>query len=86
VSPANFADRVKIPVLLLHSDKDTTVPIEQSAIEDRALQREGKQVEFVTLEGDDHYLEYGDTRIKLLKEIERFLAAHIGDQAPKAAP
>jgi len=80
-SPANFADRVKIPILLIHSDKDTTVDIDQSEIEERALKRAGKDVEFVKLEGDDHYLEFADTRIKLLKEIERFLAAHIGDKA-----
>ncbi len=85
-SPANFASQVKIPILLLHSDKDTTVPIEQSQIEEDALKRAGKQVEFVTLEGDDHQLEYSATRIKLLQEVERFLAAHIGDQAPKTAP
>jgi dipeptidyl aminopeptidase/acylaminoacyl peptidase len=80
-SPAKFADRVKIPVLLIHSDKDTTVPIEQSQIEERALKSAGKQVEFVTLQGEDHYLEFGDTRTQLLKEVERFLAAHIGDNA-----
>jgi dipeptidyl aminopeptidase/acylaminoacyl peptidase len=85
-SPANFASQVKIPILLLHSDKDTTVPIEQSQIEEDALKRAGKQVEFVTLEGDDHQLEYSATRIKLLKEVERFLAAHIGDPVPKTAP
>jgi len=77
-SPANFVDRVKIPILLLHSDKDTTVPIEQSQIENDALKHAGKQVEFITLSGDDHDLEFPDTRIKLLTEIERFLAAHIG--------
>lgn len=77
-SPANFADHVKIPVLLIHSDKDTTVPIEQSEIEEGALKRAGKPVTFVKLEGDDHYLEYSKTRIQLLTEIESFLAAHIG--------
>ncbi len=84
VSPANYADQVKIPILLLHSEKDTTVPIVQSEIEAKALQRAGKQVEFVTLAGDDHYLEFGDTRIALLKKVEAFLAAHIGSAAEKA--
>jgi dienelactone hydrolase len=84
-SPANYAGQVKIPILLLHSDKDNTVPIEQSQIEEDALKHAGKQVEFVTLEGDDHQLEYSATRIKLLQEVERFLAAHIGDPAPKPA-
>jgi dipeptidyl aminopeptidase/acylaminoacyl peptidase len=80
-SPANFADRVKIPVLLIHSERDTTVPIKQSEIEERALQRAGKQVEFVRLPGDDHYLEFANTRIEMLKKVEAFLAAHIGERA-----
>ena len=80
-SPARYAERVKAPVLLIHSDKDITVKIDQSEIEERALRHAGKQVEFVTLEGDDHYLEFADTRMKLLKEVERFLDAHIGDHA-----
>jgi dipeptidyl aminopeptidase/acylaminoacyl peptidase len=80
-SPANFADRVKIPILLLHATEDTHVPMEQSEIEEKALRRAGKQVEFVRLAGDDHYLEFADTRIELLKKVEAFLAAHIGSQA-----
>ena len=78
-SPARFADKVKIPVLLIHSEKDATVSIKQSRIEEAALKRAGKTVEFVTLDGDDHYLEFPATRTQLLKEIDRFLAAHIGN-------
>ena len=81
-SPANFADRVRIPVLLIHSERDTTVPIEQSEIEAKALEHAGKEVEFVRLPGDDHYLEFADTRIEMLKNLETFLAAHIGRAAP----
>lgn len=78
-SPINFVERVNKPVLLIHSEKDVTVPIVQSQIENDALKRAHKDVEFVTLQGDDHYLEFGETRIKLLKEIERFLAKNIGN-------
>ncbi len=77
-SPAKHADQVKTPILLIHSDRDVTVLIEQSEIERDALQHAGKTVEFVKLSGDDHYLTQQDTRIQLLKEVERFLAAHIG--------
>jgi dienelactone hydrolase len=77
-SPVNFAARVKIPILLLHSDKDTTVRIDQSEREQKALSDAHKQVEFVKLDGDDHYLEFAATRTQLLKEVERFLKAHIG--------
>jgi dipeptidyl aminopeptidase/acylaminoacyl peptidase len=77
-SPYAHADQVKIPILLIHSSKDTTVPIEQSEIENKALQSAGKNVQFITLEGDDHLLSLGATRIQLLKEVEKFLAANIG--------
>lgn len=83
-SPANFAVNVKIPVLLLHSEKDTTVPIDQSEIEQKALQHAGKQVEFIRLPGDDHYLEFASTRIALLKKVEEFLAARIGSTTQNA--
>jgi dipeptidyl aminopeptidase/acylaminoacyl peptidase len=82
VSPARHADRVRAPVLLVHSDKDTTVPIEQGQIEVEALRKAGKPVEFVTLQGDDHYLDLAETRIRLLKETEKFLALHIGESKP----
>ncbi|MGH6889702.1 MAG: alpha/beta hydrolase family protein [Rhizomicrobium sp.] len=77
-SPALHADRVKGPVLLLHSDHDVTVPIEQSQMMAAALQKAGKKFEFVRLPGDDHYLSLKETRVRLLQEVEKFLAANIG--------
>ncbi len=39
-----------------------------------------KQVELIRFSGDeDHYLERAETRIRMLREIEKFLAAHIGN-------
>jgi dipeptidyl aminopeptidase/acylaminoacyl peptidase len=77
-SPAKHADLVKCPILLMHGDTDTTVPFEQSQIMYDALTAAHKPVEFVKLEGDDHYLELSATRIRMLSEIERFLRTHIG--------
>jgi dipeptidyl aminopeptidase/acylaminoacyl peptidase len=77
-SPAEHAEQVKAPILLMHSDKDVTVPIEQSKAEANALKRAGKDVQFITMEGDDHQLSYAATRIRMLQETEKFLAAHIG--------
>jgi dienelactone hydrolase len=78
-SPAKHAELVKAPILLMHSDKDVTVLIEQSKAEAEALRRAGKDVQFVTMEGDDHQLSYAATRIRMLQEAEKFLAAHIGN-------
>jgi dipeptidyl aminopeptidase/acylaminoacyl peptidase len=77
-SPSEHADQVKIPILLMHSDKDVTVPIEQSEIEERALKRADKLVQFIRMNGDDHYLSYAPTRIQMLTELDKFMAANIG--------
>jgi acetyl esterase/lipase len=77
-SPALHANNVKAPVLLLHSEQDITVPIQQSETMATALQNAGKTYEFVRIDGDDHYLSVSQTRLRLLQELEKFLAANIG--------
>jgi dipeptidyl aminopeptidase/acylaminoacyl peptidase len=79
MSPASHADQVKAPILLIHSTNDVTVLLDQSQVEESALKSAGKSVEFVQLDGDDHYLTLAATRIQLLKEVEKFLSAHIGN-------
>jgi dipeptidyl aminopeptidase/acylaminoacyl peptidase len=77
-SPALHADAVRIPVLLMHGRDDTTVPIEQSLAMESALKSAGKTVQFVRLDGDDHYLNFAATRLQVLTEIDRFLARYLG--------
>lgn len=43
-----------------------------------ALRKAGKKFEFVRLSGDDHYLSLKETRLRVLEEVEKFLAADIG--------
>jgi dipeptidyl aminopeptidase/acylaminoacyl peptidase len=82
VSPVFLADHVRIPILLMHGDDDTVVPIEQSRRMLRALQEAGKDVRFVELSGDDHWLSDASTRLQMLRELEAFLAQHLGTPAP----
>lgn len=82
VSPAFLADHVRAPILLIHGTDDTVVPIDQSRRMLRALQSAGKDVRFVELSGDDHWLSDAPTRIRMLREIEGFLAQHLGGPAP----
>jgi dipeptidyl aminopeptidase/acylaminoacyl peptidase len=77
-SPALHADRVKAPVLLLHCELDITVPIEQSEMMATALEKAGKKFEFERIPGDDHYMTLEETRLRVLQEVEKFLAANIG--------
>jgi dipeptidyl aminopeptidase/acylaminoacyl peptidase len=79
-SPALNAKQVKCPVLLMHGEGDTTVPVEQSEIEENALKKAGKQVTFIRFTGgEDHYMNTAATRIRLLKETEQFLVKSIGN-------
>ena len=66
ISPAKLADQVEIPILLIHGKDDTVVPYVQSQIMANALKKAGKPVEFVTLEGEDHWLSSGSTRLTML--------------------
>ena len=79
ISPAYHADQVRCPILLIHGTADFTVPLHQSESEQRALQKVGRHVELVKLDGDDHYLGLAATRIRMAQEIERFLSANIGN-------
>lgn len=78
-SPSFQAAHVKGPVLLIHGADDTTVPIAQSQIMNDALKKAGKDVQFVTLDGDDHYFTLAKTRIRMLTELEAFLKKNIGN-------
>jgi dipeptidyl aminopeptidase/acylaminoacyl peptidase len=73
ISPAKLADQVEIPLLLIHGKDDTVVPYVQSQIMANALKKAGKPVELVTLEGEDHWLSGGATRLQMLTATVAFL-------------
>jgi dipeptidyl aminopeptidase/acylaminoacyl peptidase len=77
ISPAKLADRAKAPILLIHGEEDTVVNINQSRVMFNALQAARRPVEFVTLEGDDHFLSGSEPRTKMLETLEVFLARNL---------
>ena len=77
ISPVNFAENFTAPVLLVHGDDDTVVPIRQSRVMETALERADKEVELVRLREDDHYLSYQETRLQALTAISEFIDKHM---------
>lgn len=75
-SPAQLASRIEGPVLLIHGRQDTVVPFEQSEIMERAMRNAGKDVELIPLEGEDHYMTFPATRLRMLTETIKFLEEH----------
>ena len=76
VSPRRFAEKVAVPVMLIHGKDDIVVPYSQSTIMADALKDAGKPYEMVTLDGEDHWLSKSDTRLKMLKAAVAFVEKH----------
>ena len=72
-SPVNFAAQADGPVLLIHGKDDTIVRFDQSTDMQRALEKAGKPVEFLTLKEEDHGLSREATRQQALAKTVTFL-------------
>jgi acetyl esterase/lipase len=78
ITPVDRAGQARAPILLLHGAEDSVVPVRQSRVMADRLRGAGKNVRFVELRGDDHWLSSASTRTQMLREIETFLAEHVG--------
>jgi dipeptidyl aminopeptidase/acylaminoacyl peptidase len=76
VSPARLADRVAVPLQLIHGKDDTVVPLEQSRMMRDAMEKAGKPVDYLELAGEDHWLSRPATRIAMLEALVAFLEKH----------
>mgnify|MGYP005813418405 CR=1 FL=1 len=63
-SPIFSADKVNTPLLLLHGDSDTNVPVSESHQMYTALKLLGKEVELVEFQGDDHHINARTHRLR----------------------
>lgn len=76
LSPIKHVDQVSIPILLIHGRDDTVVPYSESDDMADALKNAGKQVQFVKLDGEDHWLSRSETRLEMLEATVKFLEAN----------
>jgi dipeptidyl aminopeptidase/acylaminoacyl peptidase len=78
VSPLAQADKIKIPVLLIHGDGDFVVPIAQSKAMKKALDKTGHKTELITLKDEGHSYWDADSEILTMNAIDNFLWQHLG--------
>lgn len=76
ISPIENVEKIRAPILLIHGQDDTVVPIEQSRMMAEALTRAGKPVEFLVQKGEDHWLSRGDSRLQMLTATMAFVEKH----------
>ncbi|RFB04292.1 alpha/beta hydrolase family protein [Parvularcula marina] len=72
-SPTLQADKIQVPILLVHGEDDRRVTIDQSERMVSSLKRQDKEFRYVELEKGSHFLDVGDNRITFLKETDTFL-------------
>jgi len=80
-SPLRQADKIKVPILLLHGKLDINVPDEDTEKMAKALESEHKKFEVVYFPDDDHYLFHEANRMTLMTKLEKFLKDNLGPVA-----
>ncbi|WP_052736493.1 alpha/beta hydrolase family protein [Aquincola tertiaricarbonis] len=76
-SPALQAERIRVPVLLVHGTADRSVPVEQSREMAAALKSAGKPHRYIEQEGGDHHLSRHEHRLAFFEAMEQFLDQHL---------
>jgi dipeptidyl aminopeptidase/acylaminoacyl peptidase len=78
-SPRRQAAKATVPVLLIHGEKDVTVPVRQSQIMQDALKAAGKQSRLIRLREADHYWNNWERKdlMTLYEETAAFLKQHL---------
>ena len=75
-SPMTYVSKDAAPFLIMHGDKDRTVPISQSEMFAQALKKAGAEVTFVVIKDAGHG-GAGFTSPETMKQIEAFFAKHL---------
>jgi dipeptidyl aminopeptidase/acylaminoacyl peptidase len=71
-SPLYRAEEIKAPLLLVHGDKDTVVPISQSYEIKERMEGARGTVEMIVLEDEGHMFKRGDSWRTVIEEGERW--------------
>ncbi len=76
-SPLFNADKINTPILFLHGDKDTNVPVGESIQMFNALKLLGKQTAMVLVKDQDHHILDYNKRIKWQNTIFAWFAKYL---------
>lgn len=83
-SPVNLADRIKVPVLLIHGGEDVRVPQAHADRMRRALKDAGNDPEWLVEPREGHGFYNMESRVRMYTQLLAFLDRHIGNGAQRA--
>ena len=73
ISPLHRAENIDVPLLVVHGELDTNVPIGEAHQMVAALRDLGRPVEYLQLDGEGHEYRRTDSRIRLITTMLEFL-------------
>ncbi|MBT0586214.1 alpha/beta hydrolase family protein [Alteromonas oceanisediminis] len=76
-SPYEQAEKVSMPLLLVHGEEDRVVSVRQSRMFAEELEDLDKNVEYIELPNGDHYLSIQRNRHTFFQRMDTFLKAHL---------
>jgi dienelactone hydrolase len=82
-SPSKLADKIKVPVWLVHGGKDEVSPVEHAKRMREALTKAGNPPEWTLEEDEGHGFYDAQRRKQFYEKLEAFLGKHLGAESPK---
>lgn len=82
LSPLRQAARIAVPLLVVHGELDTNVPINEARQVVAAVQAAGGWAEYLELAGEGHEYRSRAARLTLLERLVDFLAASLIESRP----
>ena len=83
-SPVTYADKLDLPILLVHGEDDQNVHFSQAKEMRAALDAAHKSYEWLSKPGEGHGFFDEKNNVELYNKIQAFLAKNIGEGAPTA--
>jgi dipeptidyl aminopeptidase/acylaminoacyl peptidase len=84
-SPVNNADKIKVPVMLIHGKDDERAPFEHARRMREALIKAGNPPEWLTEAAEGHGFGGEANRVEMYERVLAFLAKHLDRSAPRVA-
>jgi dienelactone hydrolase len=80
-SPARLADKISVPVLLIHGEDDKRAPFAQAKAMRAALEAAHKPYEWLSKPGEGHGFYSEANNVEFFNTLQAFLEKHIGEGA-----
>jgi len=82
ISPVNFAEQIRAPVLIIQGRQDKRVPLDQAKRMITALERAGRKPDSLLVSGMAHGMAPEAKRLEVFKAVVSFLERELGPGVP----